>query len=237
MKDGNGKLLTTEKEFKAEAAKYFTNVFENKPADKDVKQHSIDREKLCKLRLKESAQKKTPLWTSKDVKCAIKDLNKGTYKYSYGIPYELYQEGIVRDGLLAGVVTFMIKIKENPMEYPSTMEQYNVTSIYKNKGDRSNYNSHRGVLRTHIRHILDRLIYNGEYNTVDQNLTDCNVGLRKKCNIRDNLFVMNAIMNSSKQGTDKPCTICVYDISKCFDSQWLAECINDLYSVQRGAKK
>ena len=63
------------------------------------------------------------------------------------------------------------------------------------------------------------------------NLTDCNVGSRKKRNIRDNLLVMNAIMNLSKKGIDKPCDICVYDIYKCFDSLWLEECNNDLFEA------
>ena len=73
------------------------------------------------------------------------------------------------------------------------------------------------------------MIYNDEYENVDENLSDCNVGSRKRRNIRDNLFVMNAIMNSSKQGCDSACDINVYDVRKCFDSLWLAECINDLF--------
>ena len=70
-----------------------------------------------------------------------------------------------------------------------------------------------------------------EYGRIDQNLTDSNVGCRKKRNIRDNLFVMNAIMNSSKRGTDEACDVCVYDVKKCFDNLWLSECINDLYKA------
>ena len=62
-------------------------------------------------------------------------------------------------------------------------------------------------------------------------LVHINVGSRKKRNIKDNLFVMNAIMNSSKKGIDQPCDICVYDVRKCFDSLWLEECINDLFEA------
>ena len=67
--------------------------------------------------------------------------------------------------------------------------------------------------------------------TVNQNLTNCNVGLRKSQNIRDNLFVKNAMTNSSKQNTNEATDINVYDVLKCFDSQWLSECINDLYET------
>ena len=94
----------------------------------------------------------------------------------------------------------MNKLKDNPQEYPAAMEVCNITSIYKNKGDRNLFDSHRGVFRTTTLHnIMDRLIYNDEYTNIDSNLTDCNVGSRKKRNIRDNLFVVNAIMNSSKK--------------------------------------
>ena len=50
-------------------------------------------------------------------------------------------------------------------------------------GDFDNY---RGVFRVTIyRSILDKLIYNDEYDKIDENLSDCNVGARKKRNIRD----------------------------------------------------
>ena len=42
---------------------------------------------------------------------------------------------------------------------------------------------------------------------------------------------MNAIMNGSKQGVDKPCDICVYDVRKCFDKLWMSECKNDLFEA------
>jgi exonuclease III len=232
MKDSKGKLLTTDEEIKAEAVKHYQKVFEAKPINEDMKDHKLKREKLCEERLKEAANNKSPPWTTKDVKNAIKDLNKGTSKDPHGHPNELFKSDVAGEDLVTAVTMFMNRLKANPQDYPMSMELCNVTSIYKNKGDRSSFDSHRGIFRTMVlRNILDRLIYNDEYRTVDDNLTDCNVGSRKKRNIRDNLFVMNAIMNSSKKGTDSPCDICVYDVRKCFDSLWLEECINDLYEA------
>ena len=126
----------------------------------------------------------------------------------------------------------MNKLKDNPPEYLAAMEVCNITSIYKNKRDRNLFDSHRGVFRTTtLRNIMDRLIYNDEYTNIDSNLTDCNVGSRKKRTIRDNLFVGNAIMNSSKKGNADACDICVYDVRKCFDSLWMSECMNDLFEA------
>ena len=80
-----------------------------------------------------------------------------------------------------------------------------------------------------FRNILDKLIFNDEYENIDKNLTDSNVGGRKGRGIRDNLFVINAITNSVKSGDEEPCDVQVFDIEKCFDSLWVQECVNTLY--------
>ena len=72
--------------------------------------------------------------------------------------------------------------------------------IKKNRGDNNDFDSYMEVFRkTNLRNILDRLIYEDEYLTVDDNLSDCNVGSCKKRNTGDNLFVIHAILNSSKK--------------------------------------
>ena len=123
------------------------------------------------------------------------------------------------------------KIKEE-QKYPQCLELCNISSIWKRKGSRNSFESYRGIFRVTIfRSILDRLIYNDEYSNIDSNLTDSNVGARKKRNIRDNIFVLNAILNSTKKAKDKALDFQVYDIEKCFDSLWLQEVINCLYEA------
>ena len=115
------------------------------------------------------------------------------------------------------------------------LDACNITSLFKNKGSRKNLNFYRGIFRVSLsaqsvfRNILDKLIFNDEYETIDQNLTDSNVGGRKGRGIRDNLFVINAITNSVKNGSDEPCDVQVFDVEKCFDSLWVQECVNTLY--------
>ena len=232
MKDLEGNILTSDKEIIAEAARHYRSVFEETTIDKNLNDYKSERGKLCKMRLQKASQNKTPPWSICDVKNAIKDLNTGISKDPHGQPNEIFKEGVAGAGLIEAITKLMNLLKDNPEEYPECMDICNVTSIYKNKGDRNVFDAHRGVFRTTtLRNILDRLIYNDEYSTVDSNLTDCNVGSRKKRNIRDNLFVMNAIMNASKQGVDEPCDICVYDVRKCFDKLWMSECINDLFEA------
>ena len=48
--------------------------------------------------------------------------------------------------------------------------------------------------------------------------TDSNVGARKQRNIRDNIFVLSAIMNSTRKESEETLDCQVFDIEKCFDS-------------------
>ena len=66
---------------------------------------------------------------------------------------------------------------------------------------------------------------------MEENLTDCNIGGRKKRNIRDNIFVINAIMNSIRKGNENAVDFQIYDIEKCFDNLWLHEVSNCLYQA------
>ena len=49
--------------------------------------------------------------------------------------------------------------------------------------------------------------------------------------MRDNIFVINAILNSIRKQNKDAHDIQVYDVDKCFDSMWLHECINALYEA------
>jgi hypothetical protein len=102
--------------------------------------------------------------------------------------------------------------------------------LYKNKGSRKDIENYRGIFRVTIfRSILDKLIYNDEHPEIDQHLTDSNVGARKSRNIRDNIFVINAILNNIAKKKLKDTDIGIYDAYKCFDKLWAQECFNDLY--------
>ena len=114
--------------------------------------------------------------------------------------------------------------------FPSCLQPCNITPLFKNKGSRKDYNQYRGAFRVTIfRNILDRLIFNDEYQTIENNLTDSNVGGRRGINIRDHIFVLNAIINSVKKGNAEACDITVNDVEKCFDALWVQECMNTLF--------
>ena len=115
----------------------------------------------------------------------------------YGLSNELIQCG-GPDLILA--ITMMMNNIKTQQTFPESLESCNITSIYKNKGSRKYQIFYRGIFRVNVfRSILDKLIYIDEYESVDKNLTDSNVGGRRGRNIRDNIFIINAIINSIKK--------------------------------------
>ena len=61
-------------------------------------------------------------------------------------------------------------------------------------------------------------------------MSDSNVGGRRKRNIRDNLFVLYAIINDAIRNKIS-IDVQFYDISKCFDAMWAEETMNDFYDA------
>ena len=57
------------------------------------------------------------------------------------------------------------------------------------------------------------------------------MGGRKGRNVRDNIFVLNAVMNSISRGNKEQHDVQVYELIQCFDLMWLKECINSLYEA------
>ena len=72
------------------------------------------------------------------------------------------------------------------------------------------------------------MIYNEKYSDIDKNMSDSNIGGRRKKNIKNHLFIIHGIINAVLKGEDPPVDIQVYDIEKAFDALWLEDSMNDL---------
>ena len=113
----------------------------------------------------------------------------------------------------------MYNLIKSTQTFPSILHKANITSFWKKKGDKSNLDNERGVFNvTKIRSILDKLIYNDIYPTIEANMSCSNIGARKHRNIREHLFVINAIINDVKHNNEnQDIDIQIYDVAKCFD--------------------
>ena len=230
MMDSKGNLVTSTAGIEKLATEHFQKVLENRKMKDEPKHIQIDKEELAKHRLDLARDKKSPPWTMEDLETVLKFLKNNKCRDPIGNINEIFKNNVAGGDLKVAILLLMNHIK-NKHEYPELIRLCNITSIYK-KGKRSDFNNYRGIFRVVIfRSILDRLIYNDIYPIIDSNLSDANVGSRKGRNVRDNLFVLCAIMNSVKSGNEEPCDLGVYDVIKCFDALWNQECINDLWDA------
>ena len=112
----------------------------------------------------------------KHLEIVLKKLKKNKSRDPLGLCNELFRPEVAGDNLKKVILKLMNRIKQDQI-YPECLQLCNISSIWKKKASRSDFDSYRGIFRVTIfRGILDRLIYNDEYNNIDANLTDCNVG-------------------------------------------------------------
>ena len=124
------------------------------------------------------------------------------------------------------------KVREEG-KLPEFMRLTNISAFYKGRGLMSSLESDRGIFLVSIfRTILMKMIYRRKYDVIDSNMSDSNIGARKRKNIRNHIFVVNSVIHDvlSKK-SNKPIDIMVMDYKQMFDSECLFECLNDLYEA------
>ena len=229
MFSSKGDLLTNKKDIEERAVEVYTDRLKPNKIVEHLESYEETENKLCELRLKISKLNKTEPWTNEDLEQVIKDLDKDKSRDAIGHANEIFK--CAGCDLKLAVLRLMNHIKSKH-ELPEVLQYCNITSIYKHKGSHKDFNNYRGVFRvTVLRSVLDRLIYNDSYSTIDEHLTDGNVGARKNRNIRDNLFVLGAVINSVINGKEPPIQVQVQDVEKCFDKMWLQATTNALYDA------
>ena len=134
------------------------------------------KEKLCRLRLRIATKNKTPPWRMEQLETVLKELKRNKSRDPMGYANELFHPTVAGNDLKIAILSLMNKIKDE-QEFPEALEKCNISSIFKIKGSRNNFEYYRGIFRVPIlRTILDKLIYNDEYSNIDEHLTDSNVG-------------------------------------------------------------
>ena len=231
MKAADGSLVTNVEKIKDMAITAYEKRLRNRPMKEGLEELKETKEKLCMKLMEVAKTNKTPHWEMKDLNKVLNSLKNNKSRDPNGLANELFKKESAGEDFKKAILKLMNRIKDEQI-YPKCLELCNISSIWKMKGPRNEFASYRGIFRVSIfRAILDRLIYNDEYPNLDKNLTDSNVGARRTRNIRDNIFVLNAILNSNKYNTKEPLDVQVYDVEQCFDSMWLQEVINALFQA------
>ena len=186
------------------------------------------KEFLYQMRLELCKGRKSRKWNIEDLEKVFKCLKNNKARDAHGHTYELYKNG--GSDLKSSLLKLVNLVKEKQI-YPKIFQLANITSLYKKRGEKSDFNSERGIFNTvKIRSILDRLVYNEKYSEIDESMSGSNIGARKERNIRDHLFVINAILHEASENK-KNLDVEIYDIEKCFDKLWASETANDMFNA------
>ena len=185
--DEKGNIVTSNAALENLILKQYGERLKTLEIKNELKMHKMQREKLCDDRLENAQRMKTPDWTVAELDVVLKQLKSNKSRDPIGLTNELFKTTNIGSDLKKAVLALMNQIKTQ-QRVPQNFKLCNITSLYKNKGSRKEFDNCRGIFRvTILRSILDKLIYNDEYPTIDENLTDSNVGAREKRNIRDNM--------------------------------------------------
>ena len=132
-----------------------------------------------------------------DLLNVLKKLKKNKSADPHGLIYELFRPEIIGKDLLFSLLMLCNQVKDQ-MSIPEFLTFTNITSIWKQKGEKSDLENDRGIFGvSKIRAIIEKLVYEDSHEVIENNMSDSNVGARKKRNIRDNLFVLYASINDA----------------------------------------
>ena len=176
-----------------------------------------------------SKNKKIKPFTLENLECALLDLKINKSRDPEGYINELFKKDMIGDNLKTSLLIFFNNLKTEHI-FPLYMRQSNITTIHKS-GSKMELKNQRGVSRTSVvRSIFKRMLYNIKYESIDQNISDGQMGGRKNKGCRNNLFIVNAIIfDVLKSKTSKPVTLQIYDYSQMFDAINLEQALIDLY--------
>ena len=228
-KDAQGNLITDLKNLENLYLHTYLNRLQPNQVEPHLQHLQQLKEYLFQLRLQLARGKKTPEWTLKDLEKVLKSLKNNKARDAHGHVYELFKYG--GKDLKLSILKMFNLVKER-QEYPEILKASNISSFWKQKGAKDDINNERGVfLVVKLRTILDKLIYNDKYDIIDKNMGNSNIGGRKGRNIRDHLFVVNAVLNDVNKTKKEDIDIQIYDVKKCFDKLWFSETANDIFDV------
>ena len=180
--------------------------------------------------LKETEQNKSENWNLAQLDTVLKSLKKKQSPDAKGLVNELLCYDNIGSDLKRSILMLCNNIKDKT-KFPSLLEDTFISAIPKKRKSPLDLENERGIfLVSKIRSILMKLVYNSNYEVIEENLSNSNIGARKQKAPRDHLFVLNSVINDVTNGRKKkPVDIVFYDVCQCFDSLWVEKTLLDLY--------
>ena len=183
-------------------------------------------------RLKHAKNVKSSPFTLSELENTLKNLKSGKSRDPENLVTELFKLDAIGDDLKYSVLDMMNKMKDQ-IVVPECMRTANITMLHKKKCKVDLKNWREIFVTSVLRIILMKMIHERSYETVASNMTDSQIGAKKKKSVRNHIFILNSIMSdvlSSKK--KKPIDLNVMDFSQMFDAEDISICLNALYEAR-----
>ena len=231
MKDKNGNLISNKNSLRNLYQKTYLERLTHKEPKPGWHEVQYLKETLFHLRLRKSAEIKSKNWTAPQIQTVCKKLKNNKARDESGFIFELFKTPLAGPDIVNSLTAMFNRIKSN-LKPPIFMQMMSITSLYKNKGRNNDFNNQRGIFNvSKLKSIMDKIIYNDVYPTVDHELSDSNVGGRKGRSVRDHIFILRSFINDVINGEADAIDIELFDISKCFDEMGYHKTHNDLFDA------
>ena len=229
--DVNGCMVSDPAELQKIYLDTFTHRLRERPPREDFAELYEQQKSLLEKRLIITKGEKSSRWTENDIIEVLSSLKNGKCRDPLGMVNEVFKPPLAGTDLVKSLCEMMNIIKDK-CHLPEFLRYKNITAIYKNNGSKTDLNNDRGIFTcTVINSILQKLIYKDNYDTIDENMSDSNVGARKRKNIRNHSWIINGIIRDAASSKSKPVDLAILDYRQCFDAMSVDITTNDMYEV------
>lgn len=225
----DGVEIIDEEDITKAFSKEITERLRKRPTREDFKELDNIENELFKEYMKSAADKKTDNWKIEELEEVLKSLKVKKARDHQGLAAIIFKKENCGKQLKLTLFRLLNLLKQTKIVTPNLLKAL-VTCIGK-QGSLKILKNHRGIFNVSIlRSIMMKLIYNRNYDNIENNLSEFNVGARKEKSSLINIFVINSIINEViRDPTKTPITISVLDFSQMFDSLDLTKAANRMF--------
>lgn len=233
--DNEGNLITDQVGLKKLYLETFIWRLRERPMRNDLVELNSVKKQLFESILRLCKKTKSQPCTDTDLEKVLSKLKSKKCRDPQGLINELFTTDVAGENLKSAILMLCNRIKET-QQIPMFLQIVDVSALYKGKGSKNQLKNERGIFIVSIyRSILMRLLYNEKYKTIDSHMSPAQVGGRKNMNIRNHIWILNAIIQDVlKSKNAESIDVQILDIKQCFDALWIEECLSDLF--QSGLK-
>ena len=230
-KNHRGVLVTDSHQLKQLFSREYRERLRERPLRPDFKKMGDRKKKIFQGKLKIASCNKSELWNMGDLEKALKALKNNRSRDPDGLINEIFKKNVIGDDLKESLLIMFNKMKQQQI-IPDFMKIANITTVPK-KGSRILLENERGIFRVSVlRSIFMKLIYNQKYGEIDQNMSESQMGGRRKKGCRNNILIINGIIHdvlASKK--NEPVVLQIYDYKQMFDAISLEEALCDAFDT------